>query len=92
MPITINDGGVLRQLSKVSTNDGGILKPIYGTPKDNLTLHWGGFTGESHYDSDFLIGEFTSDGATYVNFSCNKNDTVSDNYKVSSKIIDGDKF
>lgn len=81
MPITINDGGVLRQLSKVSTNDGGILKPIYGTPKDNLTLHWGGFTGISdEYQNDFLIGEFTIDCPTYVNLNVKSDDGLNNQY------------
>lgn len=96
MPITINQGGVLHQLSKASTNDGGILRPIYGTPKDNLTLHWGGFSGgscissfdkyvngRSTYKVDrypILIGECTIDSPTYVSFSCNLYDEMINQY------------
>lgn len=81
MAITINQGGVLHQLSKASTNDGGILRPIYGTPKDNLTLHWGGFTGylkEPQYLSkSFLLGEFTVSGGMYYSPIIKATDTIS---------------
>lgn len=98
MAITANVGGVLHQLSKVSVNNGGVLKQIYGTPKDDLPLYWGGFTGDSHewvYEDKsmktkykpILIGECTIDSPCYVNFTCNLTDTMTNNYSNIDNIL-----
>ena len=92
MPLYTKIGGKLIEIKSLNTTTGGILKPIYGTPKDNVTLYWGGFTGDSctivssgnSYDfkfQPFLIGKFDITCPTYVNFSCNANDTMTDGYK-----------
>ena len=67
MPLYTNIGGKLTEIKSLNTTTGDILKPIYGTPKENLTLHWGGFTGTSSANQDdFLIGQFNIDSPTYV--------------------------
>ena len=65
MPLYTNIGGKLTEIKSLNTTTGDILKPIYGTPKENTTLHWGGFTGESN-DDYMLIGTITLNCPTYV--------------------------
>lgn len=65
MPLYTNIGGKLIEIKSLNTTTGDILKPIYGTPKENMKFHWGGFTGESN-DSEMLIGTITLNCPTYV--------------------------
>ena len=81
MPLYTNIGGKLVEIKSLNTTNNGILKPIYGTPKDNLTLHWGGFTGESAiHQNDFLIGEFNIDSPTYVSHNVIPTDNLNNLY------------
>ena len=65
MPLYTNIGGKLIEIKSLNTTTGDILKPIYGTPKENMKFHWGGFTGESN-ESEMLIGTITLNCPTYV--------------------------
>lgn len=65
MPLFTNIGGKLIEIKSLNTTTGNILKPIYGTPKENMKFHWGGFTGESIIDK-MLIGTVTLNCPTYV--------------------------
>ena len=65
MPLYTNIGGKLIEIKSLNTTTGDILKPIYGTPKENMKFHWGGFTGESNRDK-MLIGTITLNCPTYV--------------------------
>lgn len=65
MPLYTNIGGKLIEIKSLNTTTGDILKPIYGTPKENMKFHWGGFTGESS-SSSMLIGTITLNCPTYV--------------------------
>ena len=65
MPLYTNIGGKLIEIKSLNTTTGDILKPIYGTPKENMKFHWGGFTGESSLSS-MLIGTITLNCPTYV--------------------------
>ena len=65
MPLYTNIGGKLIEIKSLNTTTGDILKPIYGTPKENMKFHWGGFTGESSVSS-MLIGTITLNCPTYV--------------------------
>ena len=65
MPLYTNIGGKLIEIKSLNTTTGGILKPIYGTPKENKKFHWGGFTGNSSTDQ-ILIGTITLNCLTYV--------------------------
>lgn len=81
MPLYTNIGGKLIEIKSLNTTTGDILKPIYGTPKENLTLHWGGFTGTSStIQSDFLIGEVNVDGSTYVSYNLTSTDNLNNLY------------
>ena len=65
MPLYTNIGGKLIEIKSLNTTTGDILKPIYGTPKENMKFHWGGFTGQSSLSS-MLIGTITLNCPTYV--------------------------
>ena len=65
MPLYTNIGGKLMEIKSLNTTTGDILKPIYGTPKENMKFHWGGFTGQSS-SSNMLIGTITLNCPTYV--------------------------
>ena len=65
MPLYTNIGGKLTEIKSLNTTTGDILKPIYGTPKENMKFHWGGFTGENNLSS-MLIGTITLNCPTYV--------------------------
>ena len=65
MPLYTNIGGKLIEIKSLNTTTGDILKPIYGTPKENKKFHWGGFTGNSSTDQ-ILIGTITLNCPTYV--------------------------
>lgn len=65
MPLFTNIGGKLVEIESLNTTNDGILKPIYGTPKENMRFHWGGFTGESNTQY-ILIGTITLNCPTYV--------------------------
>lgn len=41
MPLFTNIGGKLVEIESLNTTNDGILKPIYGTPKENMKFHWG---------------------------------------------------
>ena len=81
MPLYTNIGGKLTEIKSLNTTTGDILKPIYGTPKENLTLHWGGFTGylnEPEYlNNSFFLGEFTVSGGMYYSPIIKATDTIS---------------
>lgn len=65
MPLYTNIGGKLIEIKSLNTTTGDILKPIYGTPKENMKFHWGGFTGNGDL-SQILIGTITLNCPTYV--------------------------
>ena len=65
MPLYTNIGGKLIEIKSLNTTTGDILKPIYGTPKENMKFHWGGFTGEGS-NTEMLIGTLTLNCPTYV--------------------------
>ena len=65
MPLYTNIGGKLIEIKSLNTTTGDILKPIYGTPKENMKFHWGGFTGHGN-SSQILIGTITLNCPTYV--------------------------
>ena len=65
MPLYTNIGGKLTEIKSLNTTTGDILKPIYGTPKENMKFHWGGFTGYGN-TSHILIGTITLNCPTYV--------------------------
>ena len=65
MPLYTNIGGKLVEIESLNTTNDGILKPIYGTPKENMKFHWGGFTGYGD-SSNILIGTITLNCPTYV--------------------------
>ena len=65
MPLYTNIGGKLIEIKSLNTTTGNILKPIYGTPKENMKFHWGGFTGEGG-NAEMLIGTITLNCPTYV--------------------------
>ena len=66
MPLYTNIGGKLIEIKSLNTTTGDILKPIYGTPKENMKFHWGGFTGISTSSDKILIGTITLNCPTYV--------------------------
>lgn len=77
MPLYTNIGGKLTEIKSLNTTTGDILKPIYGTPKENLTLHWGGFSGQSSFqEQDVLLGEFTTSGGMLYNPIIKPTDTI----------------
>lgn len=77
MPLYTNIGGKLTEIKSLNTTTGDILKPIYGTPKENLTLHWGGFSGQSSIqEQDVLLGEFTTSGGMLYNPIIKPTDTI----------------
>ena len=77
MPLYTNIGGKLTEIKSLNTTTGNILKPIYGTPKENTTLHWGGFSGQSGIvEDDILLGEFTVSGGMLYNPIIKPTDTI----------------
>ena len=77
MPLYTNIGGKLTEIKSLNTTTGDILKPIYGTPKENTTLHWGGFSGQSGIvEDDILLGEFTVSGGMLYNPIIKPTDTI----------------
>lgn len=97
--LTTNAGGQLKELKSLYTNVGGELKELYTQLPTNVNLHWGGFSGNScslkigsNYNnfekeySTFLIGKFKVNNTSYVNFTCNQDDEVTNKYKRTNAI------